>query len=252
MKIIFITGVSSGIGKELAIEYAKRGCLLGIAARRSDLLNEISRDCNNLGAKTLVYQLDVQDRDKCEKVVKDFLEKSGGIDCVIANAGIGGDDNLFSGSSKNINNILNTNIHGVTNTLMPFIPLMKAQNHGSLVCVSSVASYMPLPFHAGYASSKIAIRRIFDSWRPSLQKYNINLVSICPGFIDTPMVKGPARNFPLKEANEAAIKFIYAIENGKNNYVYPKYYYLLIWLFTLTPMWFYNWFIKKMFSRPFN
>ena len=77
MKKIFITGVSSGIGKELAIEYAKRGCLLGIAARRSDLLNEISRDCNNLGAKTLVYHLDVQDREKCEIVAKDFLEKSG-------------------------------------------------------------------------------------------------------------------------------------------------------------------------------
>ena len=252
MKKIFITGVSSGIGKELALEYAKQRCLIGISARREELLNDIAKDCNDLGSQIIVYQLDVQNREKCEKVAKDFLEKAGGIDHVIANAGIGGDDNLFSGSSKNINNILNTNIQGVTNILMPFIPLMKSQNHGTLVCISSVASYMPLPFHAGYASSKIAIRRIFDSWRPSLQKYNLNLVSICPGFIDTPMVKGPARNFPLKKANDAAVKFIHAIENGKNNFVYPKYYYMLIWLFNLTPMWFYNWFIKKMFSKPYN
>ena len=252
MKKIFITGVSSGIGKELALEYAKQKCIIGISARRLDLLKNIAKDCNDLGSKTHVYQLDVQNRKKCEIVIGDFLKIAGGIDCVIANAGIGGDDNLFSGTSKNINNILNTNIKGVTNVIMPFIPIMKSQNHGTLVSVSSVASYMPLPFHGGYASSKIAIRRIFDSWRPSLQKYNLNLVSICPGFIDTPMVKGPARNFPLQKADYAAKKIIYAIEKGKNNFVYPKYYYFLIWLFNLTPMWFYNWFIKKMFSKPFN
>ena len=166
-----------------------------------------------------------QDRKKCEKVIGEFLKVAGGIDCVIANAGIGGDDNLFSGTSKNINNILNTNIKGVTNVIMPFIPIMKSQNHGTLVSVSSVASYMPCHFMVDTASSKIAIRRIFDSWRPSLQKYNLNLVSICPGFIDTPMVKGPAENFPLQKANYAAKKFIYAIEKGKNNFVYPKYYY---------------------------
>ena len=252
MKKVFITGVSSGIGKELALEYAKKNYFIGLVARRNNLLNEVAEKCKNLGSKTIVYELDVQNREQCEKVIKQFLKDAGGVDCVIANAGIGGDDNIFSGSSKSINNILGTNINGVTNTLMPFIPYMKSQKYGSLVCISSVASYLPLPFHGGYSSSKIAIRRIFDSWRPSLHKYNINLISICPGFIDTPMVKGPARNFPLKKANEAAKSFINAIENRKHNFVYPRYYYLLIWLFTLTPFWFYNWFIKKMFSKPFN
>ena len=102
MKRIFITGVSSGIGKELALQYAKQKCIIGISARRHELLNDIAKDCNNLGSKTHVYQLDVQNRKKCEKVISQFLKISGGIDCVIANAGIGGDDNLFSGTSKNI------------------------------------------------------------------------------------------------------------------------------------------------------
>ena len=100
MKKVFITGVSSGIGKELALEYAKKNTLIGLVARRNDLLNEVAEECNNLGSKTFLYQLDVQDRKQCEKVVKQFLEDAGGIDCVIANAGIGGDDNIFSGSSK--------------------------------------------------------------------------------------------------------------------------------------------------------
>ena len=85
MKRIFITGVSSGIGKELALEYAKQKCIIGISARRDDLLKNIAEDCNNLGSKTHIYQLDVQDREKCEKVIGEFLEVAGGIDCVIAN-----------------------------------------------------------------------------------------------------------------------------------------------------------------------
>ena len=93
MKRIFITGVSSGIGKELALEYAKQKCVIGISARRHELLKNIAKNCNNLGSKTHVYQLDVQDRKKCEEVIGEFLKVAGGIDCVIANAGIGGDDN---------------------------------------------------------------------------------------------------------------------------------------------------------------
>ena len=135
---------------------------------------------------------------------------------------------------------------------MPFIPKMKEQKNGTLVCISSVASYVPLPFHGGYASSKIAIRMIFDSWRPSLQKYSIKTVSICPGFIDTPIVKGPARNFPMVSADKAAKKFIRIIRSGKNTYVYPRYYLLLIFLVRVLPERIFNFIMKKMFHRPIN
>ena len=178
------------------------------------MLEEISDNCKNLGGKIFTYDLDVQDSEKCKSVADQFIKDAQGIDCVIANAGIGGDDGLYSGSSKDINNILNTNILGVTNSLMPFIPTMKDQKSGTLVCVSSVASYVPLPFHGGYASSKIAIRMIFDSWRPTLQRHNIKTISICPGFIDTPIVKGPARNFPMRSADAAALKFMNIIKKG--------------------------------------
>ncbi len=250
MKNIFITGVSSGIGKALAYMYAKQKCTIGISARRVEILNNIADECEKLGGKPIVYELDVCDQKKCKIVANNFLEITGGIDCVIANAGIGGDDNLYSGSSRNINQILTTNILGVTNTLMPFIPIMKKQKNGSLVCISSVASFMPLPYHGGYASSKIAIRMIFDSWRPTLQRYNIKTISICPGFIDTPMVKGPARKWPMKSANNAAKKFIKIINKGTSTYVYPWYYKILIWIARIIPNTIYNWLIKVIFHKP--
>lgn len=250
MKKVFITGASSGIGKALALAYAKRGYSVGLTARRDDILQDVAQACEKLGGKPFVYQLDVQDAEKCKSIAGEFMADAGSIDIAIANAGIGGDDGLFSGDSNRINTILNTNILGITNTLMPFIPTMKAQNSGVLVCISSVASFMPLPFHGGYSSSKIAIRMIFDSWRPTLQKYMIKTVCICPGFVDTPMVKGPARRFPMKSAEDAAEQFIKVIDLGYSTYIYPWSYRILILIVQLTPEKFYNWLIKKMFGKP--
>ncbi len=250
MKKVFITGASSGIGKALALAYAKRGYSIGLTARREEILQDVAQACEKLGGTPFVYRLDVQDAEKCKSVADQFMADAGNIDIAIANAGIGGDDGLFSGDSNQINTILNTNILGVTNTLMPFIPAMKAQNSGALVCISSVASFMPLPFHGGYSSSKIAIRMIFDSWRPTLQKYMIKTVSICPGFVDTPIVKGPARRFPMKSAEDAAEQFLKVIDLGYSTYIYPWPYRILVLIVQLTPERFYNWLIKKMFGKP--
>jgi short-subunit dehydrogenase len=250
MKKVFITGASSGIGKALALAYAKRGYSVGLTARREDILQDVAQACEKLGGTPFVYRLDVQDAEKCKSVADQFMTDAGSIDIAIANAGIGGDDGLFSGDSNQINTILNTNILGVTNTLIPFLPAMKAQNSGALVCISSVASFMPLPFHGGYSSSKIAIRMIFDSWRPTLQKYKIKTISICPGFVDTPIVKGPARRFPMKSAEDAAEQFLKVIDLGYSTYIYPWPYRILVLIVKLTPERFYNWLIKKMFGKP--
>ena len=250
MKSVFITGASSGIGQALAIAYSKKKYTIGLSARRLELLKNIATKCKNLGAKIFIYKLDVNNQKDCEIISKNFQKKANGIDIVIANAGIGGDDGLFNYNSNKINTILNTNILGVTNSTMPFIPTMKKQGHGTLVCISSVASYMPVPFHGGYSSSKIAIRMIFDSWRPTLNKYNINVITICPGFIDTPIVKGPARKFPMVSAKKAANNFIKIINKGNRTYIYPWPYKILIIIKLILPDILYNWLIKKMFNKP--
>lgn len=252
MKKVFITGASSGIGKALALAYAKRECTIGLTARRIDILHEVSKEVESLGGKPFVYQLDVQDAEACKQTADRFMLDTGGIDIAIANAGIGGDDGLFTGKSDEINTILNTNILGVTNTLLPFLHVMKEQKSGAIACISSVASFLPLPYHGGYSGAKIAIRMIFDSWRPTLDKYNIKVVTICPGYVDTPLVKGPARSFPMKSAEDAAEKFVKVIERGCSTYIYPWPYKILIWIVRLTPERFYNWLIKKMFSKPIN
>lgn len=245
MMKIFITGASSGIGEALAYAYSKRKCIVGLSARRVDLLKGILIRCEKLGGSPFMYKLDVQNPDDCKLAAHSFMLEAGGIDCVIANAGIGGDDNLYSGSSSNINNILNTNLQGVNNILMPFIPKMKEQKKGKLVCISSVAGYIPIPFHGGYAGSKIALRMIFDSWRPTLEKDGIKTICICPGFIDTPIVKGPARKIPMVSPDKAAEKFIHFINKGKRTIIYPWYYRILIFLTKIVPKRLYTFLINK-------
>ena len=250
MKSIFITGASSGIGEAFAKIYAKKGFTIGLAARRIDMIHNLAKEIKILGGTPVVYQLDVQDPERCKKIADDFILKHN-IDIVIANAGIGGTDGLFKGFSSDINQILITNLLGMTNTLLPFIPEMKKNRKGKLVCISSVASYVPLPNHGGYAASKIAMRRIFDSWRPSLENYNIKTISICPGFIDTAIVNNSIKRFiPMKSADQAAKVFIKKIDLNYKTYIYPWPYRILILIYKAIPKPLYNYLINKIFSKP--
>ena len=252
MKNIFITGASSGIGKSMAKSYSKKGYTLGLCSRNIEKLNLVKIECQKLGGKVFIYQLDVQNSQKCIEISEKFYLDAGRVDCVIANAGIGGDDDLFSGNSQKFNNILKTNLFGVTNILMPFIPIMKKQKSGTLVCISSVAAFIPTPFHGAYSSSKSAIKMIFDSWRPSLNIFNIKTVTICPGFIDTPMVTGLAKKFPMKSADIASEKFLKIIEKEVDTYIYPYFYKMIIYSYKLIPKQIYNMLITKIFSKPIS
>ena len=241
-KKVFIMGASTGIGKALAMHYADQDIILGLAARRVDLLEDVARECRNDNAKTYVFKVDVNDEESCSKAANEFIVITGGIDIVIANSGMGSNDDLLSGSSERINKILSTNILGVTNTIIPFLPTMKNQNSGTIVGISSVASFIPLPNRGGYSSSKIAVRRLFDSWRPTLKEFGIKVVTICPGFIDTPMTERIKFKPFLKDADNAAIAFAKAIEKGEKTYVYPWQMRWLVRLVKLIPQGIIDWF----------
>lgn len=241
-KKVFIMGASTGIGKALATHYADQDTILGLAARRVDLLEDVARECRNDNAKTYVFKVDVNDEENCSKAANEFIGIAGGIDIVIANSGMGSNDDLLSGSSERINKILSTNILGVTNTIIPFLPTMKNQNSGTIVGISSVASFIPLPNRGGYSSSKVAVRRLFDSWRPTLKEYGIKVVTICPGFIDTPMTERIRFKPFLKDADNAAIAFAKAIEKGEKTYVYPWQMRWLVRLVKLIPQGIIDWF----------
>ena len=161
---IFITGASSGIGESLAYYYSQTGCTIGIVARRKDRLLSVANECKKLGGNPLVYNIDVSNKEKCEDAAKDFVSINKGIDIIIANAGVGGDDNILSGNPSEINKILKINLLGVINSVIPFIPTMKGQLSGKIAIISSIAAFRGIPGHGAYSSSKAALQNITESW----------------------------------------------------------------------------------------
>jgi short-subunit dehydrogenase len=235
---IFITGASSGIGEFLAYEYSKEGAVIGIAARRKDYLEKVAGKCASYGGKPIIYALDVINQAECKKAITDFISKNGVIDLIIANAGISGPDNLGSGNADRINKILQTNIMGVTNVVMPAIPRMKEQASGHIVIVSSVAGYRGLIGRGGYTGSKAAIRTMANGWRYSLSKIGVSVSTICPGFVATPLVRN--NTFPmlfLIDSDKAARKIVRAIKNKRRTYILPWPWRIIIPLFKIIPPW---------------
>ena len=229
---IFITGASSGIGEALAIEYAKRGAILGLCARRTEKLNDVANKCKEFGAKeVLVYTLDVTDENQSTKIAKQFLDHVQNIDIVIANAGVAYSDKIGSGDPKQINKVISTNVIGVTNSIIPFVPNMKEAKSGKIVIISSIASFRPIAYHGGYSSSKAAVRMFADSWRMALKKYKIQLTAICPGFIVSEMTDENKFPMPfLLQTDQAAKKMVKAIDKGKKTYILPWQYKTIIYL----------------------
>lgn len=240
-KIVFITGASSGIGEYVAYEYAKQGATIGLAARRKELLEKVSAKCEELGGKTIICETDVTNQSATKMVIDDFISKSGGIDIVIANAGISGKIELDNGNSAEINRMLSTNILGVTNTVIPVLPTMLKQQSGRVVVLSSIAGFRGLPGRSGYSASKAAVRFMANSWRSSFAKDGISFTTICPGFINTDMTNKHKYHMPfLMDVDVFAKKMVNAIEKKKKTYIVPWQWRFVVPLIKAVPEWLLN------------
>ncbi len=235
---IFITGASSGIGESLAYYYAQKGDTVGLVARREDRLKAVEDKVKELGGNPISFILDVANRDDVQKAANTFLEQTGTIDTVIANAGVGGTDKLSSGDASTINKILSINILGVTNTVIPFIPSMKEQKSGQICIISSIAGTRGLIGHGGYSGSKAAVRVIGDSWDYSLSRHNISTTVVFPGWIATEMTAGHSfKMLFLMDSETAAGKIANAIHKGKRKYILPWQWNIIVPIFRFLPRW---------------
>ncbi len=235
---VFITGASSGIGEALARQYGHTGAELGLLARRAELLESIAQDLRRRGALVHVYAADVTDAQAARNAVADFVAKSGGADRVIANAGMGIRDSLAEGDSESVARLMQVNVIGVTNIIVPFLPVLLKQDSGTLVAVGSVAGYRGLPGRAAYCASKAAIRTFMDALRMQLVETNVHAMTLCPGFVRTPMTARLGRRLPFMiEVEEAASLMVAAIEASKNTYTLPWQMNLLRHVLSTAPEW---------------
>ncbi len=218
---IFITGASSGLGAGLARHYARPGVTLGLVARRRDLLATLQADLAQRGATVHVYEQDVCDTSKLAACARDFLERAQGIDLVLANAGVGIRNSIHEGESDEVAALMQINVIGVTNTLLPFVPTMLKQKSGTLVGMSSMAGHQALPGRTAYCASKAAVRVFMDGLRMDLHGTGVHAMTLCPGFVDTPLIQDNPSTFWVVDLERGVRLMAKAIAARKRTYTFP-------------------------------
>lgn len=221
MKTVFITGASSGLGSALAKIYAAPEVTLGLAARRRERLAALAKQCKVAGAIVHTYVLDVTNGPDVARAANDFVKKTGPTDIIIANAGVGGWKHPIHDQAEALTDLMNTNVNGVINTIMAFVPHLVAARRGHLVATSSIAAFARLP-RGAYSASKVAVRYLMDSWRIDLAPYGISVTTIYPGFVTTEMTDRPGARYPFLVSAEAAARAIQcAIAARRRNFIFP-------------------------------
>jgi len=230
---IFITGGTSGIGLQLAKDYLQEGYCVAISARDK---TKFETHFNNQEKKPLFYQVDVKNKDGMHEAINDFTQKSGSLDLMIANAGRSLGKKQAWLNFDDARDIIDINLYGVLNTLEPSLNIMKDQGKGHIVVISSTAAFVGLPGSAPYCASKAAILRFSESLSLDYHRYGINISTICPGFIDTPLTQKNQHPMPfLMNVERASLRMRNAIKKKKAFYAFPKRNYFVAKLMNMIP-----------------
>ena len=221
--LVFITGASSGIGQALALRFYQAGYRLALAARRTQEVKSWVEHANIGASSYEIYSADVSDIASIVAAGQACLASQGVPDVVIANAGISiGMDSAMRTDLEVMARTFATNNIGLAATFHPFISAMTERGSGALVGIGSVAGIRGLPGHGAYCASKAAVIAYCESLRGELKPSGVKVVTICPGYIDTPLTQKNTYAMPFLMPPEAfADQAFAAIEAGASYRVIP-------------------------------
>ena len=245
---VFLTGASSGIGEALAREYAARGATLGLVARRDSVLAELAAV---LPGRHHTYACDVTDRDALIAAARAFEAATGGVDVVIANAGISeGVLTEYYEDLEAFRRVMDTNVLALAHTFHPFIAPMRTRGRGTLVGIASVAGIRGLPGSEAYCASKAAAISYCESLRVELRRTGVRVVTVAPGFVRTPLTaKNPYRMPFLMEPDDFARRAADRIDAGTSYAVIPWQMGVVAKLLRVLPNWAFD---RLMGNRPYK
>lgn len=180
-KVVVITGTSSGIGKALAKEFASLGAKIVMGARSADKLSELATELQEKGAQVAYTATDVTNENDCKNLINKAVDKFGGIDILICNAGISMRALFDDVDIDVLKRLMDVNFWGAVYCTKYALPYIQ-KSHGSIVGVSSVAGIHGLPGRTGYSASKYAMTGFLETIRIENLKKHVHIMIVAPGF----------------------------------------------------------------------
>lgn len=221
--VAFITGASSGIGQALAARYVSLGWSVALVARRESALQAWVAEQGWSADQARVYGADVRRDADLLRAAQCCMAELGLPQVVVANAGISVGVDLSLGEDLPVlRDLYETNVLSVAATFQPFIAAMVSRGSGTLVGVASVAAARGLPGHAGYCGTKAAVVAMCETLRGELAPHGVRVVTLTPGYIDTPLTRDNDYPMPfLMDPAAFAVQACHAIERGSRFVVIP-------------------------------
>ena len=222
---VVITGASSGIGWAMAEKMAKMGANLGLLARREDKLIQLAAKIKSAvpDCKVVICSADVTSKEQVDAAFDKFTRELGPIDMLVANAGVSNAMNILNYDIEQAERIYSTNVFGVLNCIAAVAGQMAHRRSGKIVGVSSIASFSSFPNKHTYCASKVALNFHLKGIRQELRPYNVQVMSLCPGFIKTPLTDANSYKMPmLLELDHGVDKLIAGIISENHLTAFPK------------------------------
>jgi short-subunit dehydrogenase len=193
--VIVITGASSGIGKAAALEFARNGARLVLAARRANALEETAEECRGVGARALAIPTDVTEEEQVRELARRAVEAHGRIDVWVNNASVGAAGPFEEIPAHAFRRVMETNFFGYVHGARAALPIFKRQGKGTLINNASMVARIPEPYFSAYVASKHAVLGLGGSLRQELFLEGMKDVHVCtvmPSAIDTPFFQHSA------------------------------------------------------------
>ncbi|MEP2446047.1 MAG: SDR family NAD(P)-dependent oxidoreductase [Balneola sp.] len=232
MKNILITGATSGIGRELALQLAEAGNKVGLMGRRTEKLESIQKE---IGENAFIRTLDVTDLDEAENVYRDLIDEMGGMDMMILNAGVGVDKIMSPWKADKLT--IEVNVLAFSHGLHFAFDFFRRQGHGHIVGMSSIASHLASYKAAVYTASKHFVSNYMTGFRQKAKRIpaDITVTDIKPGFVKSEMTENVPRMFWVADTDKAVRQMINGLDKKRNIVYITKRWVLVAWLARLTP-----------------
>jgi short-subunit dehydrogenase len=238
-KTAVVTGASSGIGRATAIELARRGANVVLAARRIELLESLAAECRALGVDAVAVPTDVTRPDDCRRLI----ETAGHVDVLVNNAGFAIFDSIAEAKADELRAMMDTNYFGAVHCTQAVLPQMLARRGGTIVNVASIAGIMGYARMGGYCATKFALIGMSEALRDEVLGKGVRVALVCPGTTETEFfvkaergkMPGASRLILATSAEQVARAICNAAEDGRYRRILPLFAAIFMRLKELSP-----------------